>query len=46
MNYNIGISKNPIEDGEKEIYANGQKLQNDYIILKDENKIENIDIKM
>ena len=44
--YNIRISKNPIEDGEKEIYANGQKLQNDYIILKDENKIENIDIKM
>ena len=25
---------------------NGEIIQNDYIILKDENKIENIEIKM
>ena len=44
--YNIKITKKTNEQEEKQIKINGEIIQNDYIILKDENKIENIEIKM
>lgn len=44
--YNIKVRKNQEKIGEKEILVNGQKIEKDYIELRDENKIENIEIKM
>lgn len=44
--YNIKVSKKQENQEEKQILLNGEKLQNDYIELKDENKIENIEIKL
>lgn len=44
--YNIKITRKSNEQEEKEIKINGEMIQNDYIILKDENKIENIEIKL
>lgn len=41
--YNITIKQN---EGEKSIYLNGEKYDKKYVILKDENKIENVEIKM
>ena len=41
--YNITISNN---NSEKIVLYNGEKYEKDYINLKDENKIENIEIKM
>ena len=44
--YNIKISQNREKNGKREIKLNGEKIEKEYIILKDENKIENIEIKM
>ena len=44
--YNIKVSKNQEIEGEKIILLNGQKIENGYIELKDENKIENVEIKL
>lgn len=41
--YNITISNN---NSEKIVLYNGEKYEKDYINLKDENKIENVEIKM
>lgn len=44
--YNIKINKKQNEQDEKQITQNGEKITTDYIILKDENKIENIEINL
>ncbi len=44
--YNIKISRKTMESNKREIYMNGEKIEKDYIDLKDDKKIENIEIKM
>jgi cellobiose phosphorylase len=44
--YNIKVNLNQENPGKREIFINGEKIEKDYIELKNENKIENVEIKM
>ena len=44
--YNIKVCENNDTQGLREIIVNGIKQEENYIILKNENKIENVEIKM